>query len=308
MTTNTVPDTASALRQAAAAAGLDAPEVLPGHDTQGAPTIRLQLERGLAVQVSDAFAPSAAPLRAGLAAYFEAVRARLGNPDPELYVTAAGIPLRLTGFEWPFHRSKSGADTYLVHGLARLADAADSPLHAKLSASMTVTFAEIVDSPEQPFCEDFVYNAIRKTFDYGQLELVKSGNRQPVPVTTRYYSRWGKHFQFTDSTPESRQDFLALKAFWLSGIHGGSAQGEYAPVWLTDPRDAQYLNTTPAELAKDVQALAQAGYVAPAAEGFAAATAALLARETQYRAQLADALNALKPAFNEQMRAGLTNM
>ncbi len=302
-TTDAIPDTASALRQAAVAAGLPSPEAAPGQDHQGSPTTRLQLPGGLSLEVSQSFSPSAAPLQAGLGAYFQAVRARLGNPDPELYVTAAGIPIRLTGFAWPFHRSKSGADTYLVHGLARLADAADSPLHAKLSASMTVTFAEIVESPEQPFCEDFVYNAIRKTFDYGQLELVKSGNRQPVPVTTRYYSRWGKHFQFTDSTPESRQRFLALKTFWLSGVHGGGK-----PVWLTDPRDAQYLNTSPAELAEDVRALAQAGLVAPAADGFAAATPALLAREPEFRAQLAEALNALKPAFNEQMRAGLTNM
>ena len=57
-----------------------------------------------------------------------------------------------------------------------------------------MTFAEIVPAPEQPFAEGFIYNAVRKTMDQGQLELVKSGNRQPVPVTTRYYSRWQKKF------------------------------------------------------------------------------------------------------------------
>ena len=57
---------------------------------------------------------------------------------------------------------------------------------------MTVTFAEIVPRHQQPYAETFIYNAVRKTLDRGQLELLKSGNRQPVPVTTRYYSRWRK--------------------------------------------------------------------------------------------------------------------
>ena len=30
---------------------------------------------------------------------------------------------------------------------------------------MTVTFAEIVKAPEQPFAEGFIYNAVRKTMD-----------------------------------------------------------------------------------------------------------------------------------------------
>ena len=78
-----------------------------------------------------------------------------------------------------------------------------SPLHAKIAASMTVTFAEIVPAPEQPYAETFIYNAVRKTLDRGQMEMIKSGNRQPVPVTTRYYSRWQKKFVFSDTDEES---------------------------------------------------------------------------------------------------------
>ena len=90
---------------------------------------------------------------------------------------------------------------------------------------MTVTFAEIVKAPEQPFAEGFIYNAVRKTMDQGQLELVKSGNRQPVPVTTRYYSPWKKRFSFNDTTEAQRQEYLAAKVFWLSGVLGGGAAG-----------------------------------------------------------------------------------
>ena len=51
-------------------------------------------------------------------------------------------------------RSTSGADTFLVHGEVWLEDGEESPLHAKIAASMTVTFAEIVKAPEQPFAEE----------------------------------------------------------------------------------------------------------------------------------------------------------
>jgi hypothetical protein len=175
---------------------------------------------------------------------------------------------------------------------------------------MTVTFREIVRAPEQPFSESFILNAVRKTFDQGQLELVKSGNRQPVPVTTRYYSPWQKRFSFNDTTEAQRRQYLAAKAFWFSAVLGGAAAGQpAAPVWLADPRDAQYLNTTPDDLKKSAAALAKEGYVTLAKDTeFAAATPALAARAAEFQAQLAEALAFIKPTFNEDMRGGHTNM
>jgi hypothetical protein len=171
---------------------------------------------------------------------------------------------------------------------------------------MTVTFAEIVPAPEQPYAETFIYSAIRKTLDQGQLELLKSGNRQPVPVTTRYYSRWQKKFFFTDTDEQSRQQFLLTKVFWLSGVLGSSQ-----PVWIADPRDAQYLNTTAEELVRAASMLAAAGLVIWNGEKdseFAAATPALMAREAEFRARLQEAFALTKPTFNEDMRHGHTNM
>ncbi len=228
---------------------------------------------------------------------------RLRNPRPDAYVTLAGMPITFGDFRWPFHRSVSGADTYIVHGVVHVADGTDSLLHAKVSASMTVTFAEIVPAPEQPYAETFIYSAIRKTLDQGQLELLKSGNRQPVPVTTRYYSRWQKKFFFTDTDEQSRQQFLLAKVFWLSGVLGNSQ-----PVWIADTRDAQYLNTTAEELIRAAAVLAAAGLVTLSEAEFAAATPALMEREPEFRARLQQAFALTKPAFNEDMRAGHTNM
>ena len=167
---------------------------------------------------------------------------------------------------------------------------------------MTVTFAEIVPAPEQPYAETFIYNAVRKTLDQGQLELLKSGNRQPVPVTTRYYSRWQKKFFFTDTNDAAQQDYLACKVYWLSG-----ALGNNQPVWIADPRDAQYLNTTTDDLMKMAADLSRQGLLKLDGDA-AAATPALLERAEQYHAKLAEALAATKPTFNEDMRHGHTNM
>lgn len=298
------------LQDAARQAGLFILSQEPGTDFQGHPTAKFRLgiapdaapARTLQLELSEAFDFRKPDLLPEMTTYLSESARRLKNPRPDVYVTQAGLPVRFGGFGWPFHRSTSGSDTYIVHGTLHLEDGHDSPLHTKISASMTVTFAEIVPAPEQPYAETFIYNAVRKTLDQGQLELLKSGNRQPVPVTTRYYSRWQKKFFFTDTTDESRMEFLTLKVYWLSGVLGGNE-----PVWISDPRDAQYLNTTPEELARMAGDLSRQGLLS-LSEDAAAATPALLARAEHYQSKLQEALAATKPEFNEEMRQGHTNM
>ena len=240
-------------------------------------------------------------------AFLQETAKRLRNPRPDVYVTLGGLPVSMSGWQWPFHLSTSGADTYIVHGETKLEDGKTSPeaqLRAKVSASMTVTFAEVVPAPEQPFAEGFIYNAVRKILDQGQIELVKSGNRQPVPVTTRYYSAKQQRFIFNDTDAKQREDYLAAKVFWCSGVLGGGA-----PVWIADPRDAQYLNTTVAELKQTAEELAGEGILKldPAFE-YAASTEPLMSHHAEYEARLAEALAFTRPTFNEEMRGGHTNM
>ncbi|MES2222736.1 MAG: hypothetical protein V4587_17425 [Acidobacteriota bacterium] len=274
----------SAIESAATTAGLVVLSTRAGSDFNGSPTTCFVFglnpdtasDRTLQLELSNTFDLTQTALLPELTSYLQESALRLRNPRPDCYVTLEGLPIRLADFRWPFHRSTSGSDTYVVHGVAHLEDGSASPLHAKIAASMTVTFAEIVPAPEQPYSETFIYNAVRKTLDRGQMELIKSGNRQPVPVTTRYYSRWQKKFVFSDTDEEARTDFLALKLYWLSGVLGDSK-----PVWI-------------ATLSADPQ--------------FAAATPLLLQRAEHYHTVLADALAITKPAFNEEMRHGHTNM
>ncbi len=310
------------LESAAAQAGLVLVSVAQGSTANGRPTaiFRLGLPeaepvgKNLKLELSESFdfgpaAPGGSPapdraadLQRELTAHLAHQAKRLRNPRPECYVTLGGLPVAFGEFEWPFHRSTSGADTHIVHGEICLADGGTHNLQAKIAASVTLTFAEIVPAMEQPYAETFVYNAVRKTIDMGQLEFLKSGNRQPVPVTTRFWSRWKKTFVFTDTGESERLRFLLTKVYWLSGVLGAGK-----PVWIADPRDAQYLNTTAEELLRVAASPSAQGLLALEGE-FAASTPALAARAGEYQAALEAALNFTKPQFNEAMRAGHANM
>ena len=298
------------IEQATQQAGLSILSATEGTDFHGKPTsiFRLGLaldspaERTLTLELSEGFVAASEEQKQGLAAYLQHAAKRLRNPIPNAMVSLAGLPLVFREFKWPFHLSTSGADTFLVHGVVGLEDGAGSPLHAKVAASMTVTFAEVVPAPEQPYAEAFIYNAVRKTLDQGQLEMLKSGNRQPVTVTTRYYSRWQNRFVFSDSTTTLRREFLATKVYWLSVVLGGNQ-----PVWVVDPYDAQYLNTTVEELQKDAAHLATERLLTLEGD-FATPTAKLAEQGEHYRELLAHALSLTKPEFNEEMRHGHTNM
>lgn len=300
-----------AVEAAANSAGMKVLSFQTGTDLRGLSTTCFAfglsgdaVDRTLQLELSHDFDFQKPALLPEMTRYLQEAAMRLRNPRPDCYVTLAGLPVRFDGFAWPFHRSTSGADTYLVHGVASLEDGTGSPLHAKISASMTVTFAEIVPAPEQPYSETFIYNAIRKTLDQGQIEMLKSGNRQPVMVTTRYYSRWQKKFVFSETDEKGRKEFLALKLYWLSGVLG---QGQ--PVWIADPRDGQYLDCSPDELKREANALVQDGLAQLGVDGqFASPTSQLMDRAEHYQSKLMDALALTKPAFNEEMRHGHTNM
>jgi hypothetical protein len=308
MTVESKSSLVKSLETAASQARLTLVSVTQGSDFHGQPTTVFDLgladgsNRSLKLELTHDFDFDKPNLLPEMTAHLAAEAKRLRNPRPECYVTLGGLPIAFGKFQWPFHRSTSGADTYIVHGEMYLADGTNSGLFAKLAASVTVTFAEIVPAMEQPYAETFIYNAVRKTVDLGQLEFLKSGNRQPVPVTTRYYSRWQKKFLFTETDDNARLEYLLSKVYWLSGV-----LGDGKPVWVADPRDGQYLNTTEKDLLRMASHEAGEGLMVVDGE-FASATPALMARAAEFQARLQAALNFTKPQFNESMRSGHANM
>jgi hypothetical protein len=109
---------------------------------------------------------------------------------------------------------------------------------------------------------------------------------------------------FNDTSEPQRKAYLAAKVFWLSGVLGGEA-----PVWTLDPRDAQYLNATVADLKVSLEALVREGLLKLSNDpAYASPTPASMAKRPEYEAHLAEALAFIKPTFNEEMRGGHTNM
>ncbi len=305
-----ITDTRAQLELAAHAAGLTLTTLQAGTSFGGEPTARYSMtlpaspDKQLFLEIGEDLDVANPRFAGELNTFFKETAERLQNPRPDCLLSLLGLPLSFGKFAWPFHASTSGADTFIVHGEVRLETGVEAILHAKVSASLTQTFADVVSALEQPFTESFIYNAVRKTLDQGQLELVKSGNRQPVPVTTRYYSAKQRRFIFNDTDAEQRKQFLAGQVFWLSHVLGADA-----PVWIADPRDAQYLNTTSAELKAAATQLTGEGLLRMD-EGSerAVATPKLVEQRAAFEAEIADALHFLKPSFNESMRGGQTNM
>lgn len=159
MSANLVSNLSTSLGVAARNAGLTILSSEEGIDFNGRPTAIFRIglspdapsERTLRLELSEDFDFNRPELLPEMTAHLRTEAKRLRNPRPNAYVTVAGMPITFSDFRWPFHRSTSGADTYIVHGVVHVADGTDSPLHAKISASMTVTFAEIVPAPEQPY-------------------------------------------------------------------------------------------------------------------------------------------------------------
>lgn len=290
--------------------GLSLAATESGTDFTGAPTAKLQLKSPTgamqSIETSErlvAEIEQRPALREELSSYLQTVAKRMHSPRPDVFLTLHGLPLSMQQFSWPYHRSTSGADSFILHGVVQLAEPG-SPLHAKIAASLTVTFAEVLPALEQPYAEGVTFNAIRKMLDLGQLELLKSGNRQPVPVSTRYYSFRQQRFIFSETSETKRKEFLCCKVYWIS-----ARLGERQPAWIADPYDAQYLDCSSEDLRKCAQELASQGWLSlDSSDEYASATEKLAAQSEAFTKQVETALALLKPKFNEEMRSGHTNM
>jgi len=186
-------------------------------------------------------------------------------------VTLHGFPVRIE-LQWPFHRSEGGSDWFVVHGTIRLADG--GPLHADIALNLAQTIKEVLPSLESDMAFWVAVNTARKALDDKQIELLKSGKRQPVPVSSRSYSIRHQHFTFWNATPQQVEEFIACKVFWLSGP-------AREPVMVSDPGDAQYLGAADPNMVDKLVAtareLATRGMVEQAGD-YARATDGLLAQ------------------------------
>jgi hypothetical protein len=201
-------------------------------------------------------------------------------------VTLSGLPVRIE-LEWPFHPSAGGSDWYVLHGTLRLGDG--GPLRADLALNLAQTVRELLPALDSDFSLWLTINTARTALDDKQLELLKSGKRQPVPVSSRCYSIRDHHFRFWNATFQQVEDFLARKIFWLSGA-------DRKPVMISDPCDAQYLGAADPNMVDSLVSaardLAARGLIELAGD-YARATDRLVAQTQSFHAAKEHALEQL---------------
>lgn len=197
------------------------------------------------------------------------------------YFTLSGHPV-IIELNWPYHPAAAGGDWFVLHGSMHRDDG--SGLHADVAVHLTQTIAEALPSLEPQHAEMPSINAIRKELDVRNLEFLKSGKRQPVPLSSRYYGPRSRRFRFHEANDQQVTEFLLRKVYWL-GKDG-------ARVLLADPNDAQYLGRAVADLALLAAPLASQGMFRLDGD-YAVASEALKARAAEMQQASEQALEAL---------------
>ncbi|MGB6677121.1 MAG: hypothetical protein WBE44_10550 [Terriglobales bacterium] len=170
-----------------------------------------------------------------------------GNEQKKIYVTLTGLPLSFD-LQWPFRKSTSGADFFFLHGDIRLENSAG--LHAPVAVNLSATVREVLPSLDPKDTETPIINALRKEVDRRQLEFVKSGKLVPVQFSSRHYDFKHSKWIFGKASDEDIALLVARKAYWQTRLEGSK-------VWIGDPAEAMYVETSPQhllEIAKKVEA------------------------------------------------------
>jgi hypothetical protein len=206
-----------------------------------------------------------------------------GAKGKKVYVTLTGLPLSFE-LHWPFHKSTSGADFSVLHADIRLENSAG--LHAPVAVNLSATVREVLPSLDPEHAEGPVINSLRKEVDRKQLEFVKSGKLVPVHFSSRHYDFKRGKWVFGKATDIEMELMVARKVFWQTRVVGGA-------VWLADPTEALYVETTTGHVLEVARKQAQAGLMTVEGE-YAAANAALMAQQERFEADMHGALAELE--------------
>lgn len=203
--------------------------------------------------------------------------------EKKVYVCLSGLPLSFH-LEWPFHKSTSGADFWVLH--ADIALENSEGLHAPVSVNLSATVREVMPSLEPKDVEAPVINALRKEVDRRQIEFLKSGKRVPVQFSSRYYDFKRNKWVFGKATDQDMALLIARKVHWQTKIGAG-------PVWVGDPTEALYVETTASHMLELAQKLRDQELMTLEGE-WASANASLMAQAEKFEADMRAAMTELE--------------
>ena len=200
-----------------------------------------------------------------------------------IYVTLTGLPLSFH-LDWPFHKSTSGADFFVLHGDISLES---SPgLHAPVAVNLSVTVQEVLPSLDAEDAEGAVVNTLRKEVDRRQLEFLKSGKLVPVHFSSRHWDFKRSKWVFGKASEEEISRLLARKVYWQTRVTGSA-------VWIADPTEALYVETSPQHLLELARKMEAQGLLKLEGES-AVASSSLVERAAQFEADARAALEELE--------------
>jgi hypothetical protein len=203
----------------------------------------------------------------------------------KIWMTLTGLPLSFA-LEWPFHKSTSGADFWVLHGDIRLENS--EGLHALVAVNLSATVREVMPSLESKDAEAPVINALRKEVDRRQIEFVKSGKLIPVPFSSRHYDFKRQKWVFGKASDDVIAEFIERKAYWQTKL------GAEKRAWIADPTDAQYLETTPGHLLEVAARLVAAQGLLRIDGDWAEATVGLMGQGHRFENAMRDAAEELE--------------
>lgn len=204
----------------------------------------------------------------------------------KIYPTLTGLPLSFH-LQWPFHKSTSGSDFWVLHGDVRLENA--SGMHAPVAVNLSATVREVIPSLEPKDAEAPVINALRKEVDRRQIEFVKSGKLVPVHFSSRHYDFKRDKWVFGKASDIEIAALLLRKIYWQTSLTGG-------PVWIADPTEALYVESAPDHLLDLARGLKDEGLIT--LEGQAAgANAVLMAQKEKFEIEMRGALGEIEKKY-----------
>src|SRR5438067_8995314 len=195
--------------------------------------------------------------------------------NKQIYVTLTGLPL-LIELKWPFHRSGSGADFWVLHGDIKLGNS--DGLHAPVAVNLSATVREVLPSLEPKDAEAPVINSLRKEVDRRQIEFLKSGKLVPVQFSSRYYDFKRNKWVFGKASDDDVRLLIARKVYWQTRLAGG-------PVWIGEPADALYVEASVRHMLQIARSLASEELMTLEGE-WASANAALMAQAEKFEVDI----------------------
>jgi hypothetical protein len=205
------------------------------------------------------------------------------SQEKKIYVTLSGLPLSFH-LEWPFRKSTSGADFWFLHTDVRLENS--EGLHAPVAVNLSATVREVLPSLEPKDLEGPVINALRKEVDRRQVEFVRSGKLVPVQFSSRHYDFKRNQWVFGKAGDEELARLLSRKVYWQTRLLGGR-------VWIGDPTDALYVQSSTAQVVEAGAKLQAEGLIELQGES-ATASPALMQRVEEFEGDMRTALEELE--------------